>query len=1214
MEKFWVACAEHRKGLGPMPHLGKYLIRQYLPSILKMALLRAVSLVITLWIPFVMLPQVLQYLNPVPGGPDLVIDSGVALAFILCGLQIILSLCSNGCQMMGVDLWTRLTAVGSNAVYEKSFRLSHKSRQAFPPAKIMNLINSDVPKSGAFAMSWTAIWTAPTHIVVCTVLIGLLIRHVVWIPVVLFTILIVVQVPAGEKLGGTVGGYMGSMDGRISVLREFLYGVKGFKFSAFEGRVAKKVAAARLVQTNHAWSFGAILYVLSALEQLQGLIVPVISFAMFSATGGDMSGYIIFPVLSLFNTLQAPFTEITGVMADYGQAIVAVRRIQAFLIAEEVDPAEITLRLPAAAPGKTAIEFETATFEWEDVKGKDLAESSSGFRLSDITFDIPKGSHVAIVGPTPCGKSSLFSSLVGHMRKTGGQATMCGSIAYCPQEPWLSSGTVLDNITIGRSDVSKASVAQAIKLCQLDQDLALLANGVSTEIGEKGVQLSGGQKSRVALARAVAADADIYLLDDPTASLDAHVSKEIFAKVVHGPVLRNKTLLLATHRLETLPKFDRIIVLANGKVTEMGTYDELMVDKNGALARLMDEYEHRNEIEIDTRVDGDGDAVAPVTGDQNKKTGSSNPGQGIVAEERKKGRVTNSDIWVYLKAAGGTVFTAVTVISMLLLVATMSLSSVALAWEDIRLYAVFSAAAAVTFLIMTGFVAYGGWKAGVTLHDIALLGLLRAPLTWFDSQPVGRILSRMSTDVKDVDMNLPNTFSVLLSTGAIVATSVVLIVSSNVMLLALVLLLTIMYSLLFQYYQTSFRELKRLQSITKSPLSAHVSETMTGMSTVSAYGLQSAFVRRQYQRTDDANLANLLYLATRLWFLLRLEILSSSVVLCVILLAPYSPMHTSTAPVSITYALSLSGALIPFFMCLGRADAMFNSVERLNHYAEELPREAPAHLSTDPISGTWPSSGGLAFSELSLAYPNRPDHTVVRSLTASFRPGEKIGCCGRTGSGKSTLASSLFRMMEATSGCVRVDGLDIATLGLDTLRSNLEIVAQEPTLLSGSIRENLDVEGVQSDDAVWKALEDVGLREFVAGLPEMLDAPVLEGASNLSVGQRQLVCLARALLKKSKILIMDEATASVDAETDKRIQELILSPAFRHVTVLAVAHRLSSVSRFSRVMVMDEGRMIECDTPHVLLTRGGAFADMVDALGPSQSRSIREAAKERQRS
>ncbi|KAI8903938.1 P-loop containing nucleoside triphosphate hydrolase protein [Powellomyces hirtus] len=1233
------------------PGLVSWLVKLHARRLILAVLLRGVVLVTSLALPFYFVPQVLQYLNPKADGPTLLVNNGPAIAAILCALQIIQALCSNAAQLIALDLQVNITAFLSTALYEKTLRLSlTAAARDFPPAHILTIVHADVQKVGIFATFINATWAAPCHILTASVLLANLLGRTAAVPITLFVAFIAIQTPFGKAFGTAIWEYMGAIDARTKILREFLYGIKVVKYTASEPYFATQVKAARALQAASVRLFCTVAFGLASLKQLQDLLVPVITFMVFAARAGAMAGNATpFATLGIFASLATPFTEITDVVTYFSPCKVSLRRIAMFLQAKEADPADTPSRLPVSAT-MPPISLSAASFTYEDASPTTASATTAAipFALSDLTLDIPAGSLTAVVGPCAAGKSSLLTALAGSLRLTRGKATLTGSIAYCPQEPWIVTGTLKENVLLNRDAQLQAQeeirLRNVLSGCQLERDLTLLPHGVDTQIGEKGVNLSGGQKSRVSLARAAYRDADIYLLDDPMASLDAHVGARVFEDVVCR-LLRDKTVVFATHQLHLLPRVDNVVVMAEGKIVQCGAFETLMREKDGPLAAYMRDYKFDDEPSGETeeveQVFETPDATVEMSGKRaemnneapEEKTPTQPSGQ-IAAEERQKGAITLSTINSYLHAGGGLLFTIAVFISFFFVAASSTLSLLFLSWWSsdafgwmpsryIALYGSIGAVSATTSLLINSVIAYGGYRAGLSFHDNAMMGLMAAPLSFFESHP-------------DIDLNFPSTFLDLFASASTLLASLLVIATANPALLILFAILAGIYAALFRYYQCSFRELKRLQSIMRSPLVAHVAESLTGLPTIRAFADQPRLLRAHQQNTDLANLSTLLYNATRLWFLLRLTILSTSVVGVVVLLAPHAFADPATTAVAVTAAISLSSLLINFFICLGRSEAMFNAVERLNHYATGLPAEAAHILPTDPPANTWPMHGALTLENLTVTYPRAP-RPAINNLSLTIRPGEKIAVCGRTGAGKTTLLAALARLLEpsCSSGTIAIDGMDIDTLGLHTLRNALIIVSQDPPLFAGTVRSNLVLKGAiastmgtEVDESLWAALDKVGLRQHVSVQPGKLDAVVHDGGSNWSAGHRQLLCLARAVLLSSspssstaanRILILDEASSAVDSEADRRVQEFV-NNAIPTTTVICIAHRLTSVAAFDRVLVMDGGAAVEFANPWELLNHNNndngstgnslGFESLVKATGPANEALIRKLARE----
>ncbi|KAJ3150494.1 hypothetical protein HDU86_006371 [Geranomyces michiganensis] len=1200
--------------------LVKTLVKLFGVRLITMTILRAALITISLLVPFYFIPQVLQCLNPRSDGPALLSSSATALAGLLFVVQVLQAVISNRLQLLALDNTVDITATLTAALYAKSLRLSPGAGAEFTPAKILSMTSSDVTKLSMFANSCVGLVTAPAHICVCSFLLSKLLGHVVWVPISLFLLFIALQTPIGQSYGTAIWGYLEAMDARVNVVREFLYAIKMVKYSATEGIFEKRVQETREKQTPFVRLYCFVIFALASVKQLQEVVIPVATFVVFaSVAGGEMSGSTPFVVLGLFATLNTPFTEITDVIANLAPARVSLVRIEEFLNTRETTMATGPKRLPFDNSGP-AVNLKNASFAYD---------STTGFRLEDLDLSFKQGTTNAIVGAVGAGKSSLLAALAGGgvLSLTKGSASVAGNVAYCGQDPWILAGTVRENVLLKDNPKgNEAHLESVITACQLDHDISQLSHGIDTYIGEKGVNLSGGQKARVALARAVYSTADVVLLDDPLQALDARTGRCIFDDLICGPLLEKKLVIMATHHLHLLPRVDRIVVMDAGRIVQQGTFAELKEEEGGALAAMVRDYKF--DSEVDKQKDEQEEIPLTVTGDANSDNlSNSEPtpamaAQTAIEEDRQKGVITASTISSYFRNAGGAVFVATVIVGTILLSISMFLSQTFLSWwasdafhwsssRYVRTYAAVGGFAACTSLLLIGVIAAGSARAACAFHDDAWKGLVRAPLAFFERQPVGRLLSRLGTDVKDVDMNFPMTFVDLFAAGCELLAALAIIASNRGMLLAFVALAAI-YGTLFVYYQRSFRELKRLQSVMKSPLSAHISETLANLPSIRAYGVQEVFSRICQEKTDDANISVFFYNATRLWFLLRLSTLSACVTFAVVILAPFST--SSMTAISVTAAINLSSVLINYFVALGRTEAMFNAVERLNHYSNGLPSEAPKVQPNDPTSADW-VKGSIEMKELSLRYEGAgDDQLAISNLSLAIRAGEKIGVCGRTGSGKSTLVSALFRLMEPHAGRISIDGVDISTLGLQTLRSAITMVAQDPTLISGTVRSNLLLRNkgeslcADDDDKIWAALDRVGLRNHVKSLPNQLNAEIVEGGSNWSAGQRQLLCLARAVLESSRIVVLDEASSSLDAASDAIIQEFV-AKEIPDTTVISVAHRLNSICGLDRVLVLDGGRIVEFAPPWELLEREEisevGFASLVRATGPANEKAIR---------
>ncbi|ORY40142.1 P-loop containing nucleoside triphosphate hydrolase protein [Rhizoclosmatium globosum] len=1193
------------------------LISQILPNILPMILLDAfcaLLVVATTVIQPLLIGEVINFLDPTFPSNKLFIQNGYALAFVLFTAFIVYAIATSVVGSIGFLIQVRVKGALVSAIYRKSLHLSPKSRHTFNAGSINSFIGSDTTALIGSIDAINKLWSVPLQVAIVLYFLSTLLKISTVVCAVVFVGCGFLSSVTAPRIGAAMKEYLAALDTRTTHLREFLYGVKLVKYSALETPIAEKINKART-------------------SQVKALVYRSAWFIVYGALGNDMSQSIVFPALSFFGGLISVSSTLPRVIGMVMQGIVSYRRVNEFLEAEEVAVGDVIEgRGLEESDSGNAVLLKEAGFSWESVDSKkasdkkgvapknvDVVEQvdTDVFALDGISVSIKRGSLVAVVGATGSGKSSLLAALAGSMRKTGGEAVIYGTIGYCPQEPWIISGTIEENITLLDNNLVD-SCAQAISACSLTKDLTSFSAGIYTQIGEKGINLSGGQKARLALARAIAHNPDVYILDDPLSALDAHVSKEIFKGAIQGPLMKSKTVVIATHLLHILPQVDQVIVMDGGKIVQNGTFAELMADAEGKLVDTMKDYhldETEGDVEEERKVVSSGVVTAGTFVADEKK-------ESAVAEDREVGSVSFDTYKTYARAIGAPMMLAQLLIWLLLsgsfIVQQLTLG----AWTTnlwgftnpntsyLILYSGFSIGASLVDLINFVLTLYVSVRGSSYFHDKALEGLMRAPMSFFDAQPIGRMLNRMTADVRVLDIEIGLAFNIVLFLSSSAVGNIIITMITAWQVIPICAGLVVAIYLFFRFFRSSYRELRRLSSIMASPLTAHMSETMTGISTIIAYNAESAFVEKQLKTLDQANLSFLLFNHTMLWITLRLNVMNYIVTYVVVLLGVSGVIPYSLVGLALTQIMMFAPTINGMLLMTSSFEANMVAAERLGHYAHNLPSEAARILPKDDTLNNWPSGGLIEIDSLKLAYEARPNHLVVNGISLKIQAGEKVGVVGRTGSGKSTLMDSFFRLIEAREGSILIDGQDISTLGLTKLRSSIQMIPQNPTLFDGTVRSNIDVLAKYSDDDLWYALECVGMKEYVSGLNGKLDSPVTEGGTNLSAGQRQLLCLAKVLLQKSKILIMDEATSSVDAESDLRIQES-MKTYFKDATVLSVAHRLNTIAAFDKVLVLENGRVAEFEPPHLLLSREGTiFGEMVNATGVANAAVIREIAKD----
>uniref|UniRef100_A0A672LN94 ABC-type glutathione-S-conjugate transporter n=1 Tax=Sinocyclocheilus grahami TaxID=75366 RepID=A0A672LN94_SINGR len=1128
--------------------------------------------------------------------------------------------------------------------HNKSFvclLVSNDSRKESTAGEIVNLMSADAQRFNDVTNFIHLLWSCPLQIALAIAFL--------WIelgPSVLAGLLVMVlMVPINGWLATKSREFsqirICNLDLRTSLHMFHFFSSLGsevLKYYAWESSFEAQVQEIREQELKEVWKFAYLSSVSTFIFSCAPAIVSLATFAVFVSVSPNniLNAEKAFTSISLFNILRFPLAMLPQLISIMVQVLELIHAV-IFI------PKHITATFQLRA----AVSMTDGTYAWE----RDTEPV-----LKNVSLDIKPGRLVAVVGAVGSGKTSLISALLGELHSLKGCINIKGSVAFVPQQAWIQNATLKDNVLFG-SDVNEERYRSVVEGCALGPDLDLLPGRDQTEIGEKGINLSGGQKQRVSLARAVYSSADVYLLDDPLSAVDSHVGKHLFERVI-GPkgLLKDKTRILVTHGISFLPYVDEIVVLVNGVVSEVGSYDGLRASK-GAFSEFLETYgkdessnanankglspiQHVHFLMTTT------DFIAGVhfcmhqdcfiyiffvfsvslrknSSVRSKKDSGDKKGQRLIEKEAMEtGRVKFSVYLQYLRSMGWCLVTWSFLFYFIQNVAIIGQNLWLSDWTDdsveyfnitypnhirdtrIGVFGALGVAQVMVCLSLSGFLVFlgtilladGSISASRTLHTSLLSNILKVPMVFFDTTPSGRIVNRFAKDIFTVDEMIPMSFrSWILCLLGVLGTLFVICLATPIFT-AVVVPMAVIYYFVQRFYVATSRQLRRLDSVSRSPIYSHFGETVSGLSVIRAYGHQQRFLK-QNEDTIDQNLKSVYpWIVSNRWLAMRLESLGNLVVFFSALFAVISrgSLNSGLVGLSISYALNVTQTLNWLVRMTSELETNIVAVERVREYAE-ITNEAPWITANRPPDD-WPTGGNIHFENYKVRY--RPElELILHGITCDIQSTEKIGIVGRTGAGKSSLTNCLFRIIEASEGQILVDGIDISTLGLHDLRSRLTIIPQDPVLFSGTLRMNLDPFEKSSDEEIWTVLELAHLKDYVRGLPTGLQHEVSEGGENLSVGQRQLVCLARALLRKSRILILDEATAAVDLETDDLIQNTIRTE-FSHCTVLTIAHRLNTILDSSRVMVLDSGKIVEFDSPSVLLNnKQGHFYAMAKDAG-----------------
>lgn len=1118
--------------------------------------------------------------------------------------------------------------------------------------RIVNLMSTDTYRVDQASGFFHMIWTAPVGILITTALLLVNLSYSALPGLGLILVAMPLLGRAVKTLFRRRVAINKVTDQRVSLTQEILQGVRFVKYFGWETSFLARIQSIRKREIH---SIQILLTIRNAILSV-GMSMPVfasmISFITYSQVHPTLDPAPIFSSLALFNSMRIPLNFLPLVIGQVIDANVSIKRIQEFLLAEEAEESA-TWDYEA----KDAIVMKDADFTWErhpttesdDPNGDDAAKKASAnkadakkerrnskqkrnsvpgaqetngsatpsdaatvveeekpFEIKGLNLTFGRNELVAVIGSVGSGKSSLLAALAGDMRRTNGEVVMGASRAFCPQYAWIQNASVRANIIFGKT-FKRSWYNEVVDACALRPDLDMLPHGDATEIGERGITVSGGQKQRMNIARAIYFDADIVLMDDPLSAVDAHVGKHIMDNAICG-LLRNKCRILATHQLHVLDRCDRIVWVEEGRVLAVDTFPNLMANNEGFQQLMKTTAKHEEQEEEKEIAEEEVKEVVKET----KKDLKKKKAAALMQVEERATKSVSWGVWIaYIKAGGGI---WVGPLVFLLLVLSQGANIVTSLWLSfwtsnkfgysegayIGAYAAFGFSQALFMFLFSFSVSVFGTEAGKKMLHNAITRVLRAPMSFFDTTPLGRITNRFSKDIDVMDNTLTDAMRMYFITLAMIISVFILIISYYYYYAIALGPLFLFFLFSAAFYRSSAREVKRHEAVLRSTVFARFGEAVMGTPTIRAYGLENQFSNSVRTAVDDMNSAYYLTFANQRWLSVRLDVVGILLVFTtgVLVVTSRFSVDPSIAGLVLSYILTIVQMIQFTVRQLAEVENNMNSTERVHHYGTELEEEAPLHMGE--VRPTWPEHGEIVFNDVEMRYrAGLP--LVLKGLSMHVRAGERIGVVGRTGAGKSSIMSTLFRLQELSSGSIVIDGVDIGKIGLHDLRSKLAIIPQDPTLFKGTIRSNLDPFHEHSDLELWSALRQADLVSNESTMDDHsgrihLDSVVEEEGLNFSLGQRQLLALSRALVRGSQIIVCDEATSSVDFETDAKIQKTIVE-GFRGKTLLCIAHRLKTIINYDRICVMDAGQIAELDSPLNLYDQGGIFRGMCERSG-----------------
>ncbi|KAJ3620808.1 hypothetical protein MTP99_004726 [Tenebrio molitor] len=1121
------------------------------------------------------LKQFLKYFDPQE--KSITKQEACMTAFAIVLLNLLRVLYTHQLYLEFTSLGIKVQIACSSLVYRKYLKLKKETCQKFTLGQMVNLLSNDVERFHDVFVFFHNTWIGPLKIVLGLYYLNVVLGKSAMVGFLILFLFIFIQAYTVRHMANQKLKVARKTDHRIRLMDDIICGIQVIKMYTWEKpfsklvEISRKTEIAQLLKPNllRITNFCFCIYL--------GKIAVFFCVLTTLLTKLPFTAQYFFALLNFYTSLALTVTRrMAYAFIFFAEAKSSLQRIEKFLLCEHQEFQHLSNKeetynkivdsslslLPR--PSGFCIKHVVVKFEKNAV-------------LNDVSLEASSGELVGIAGADGSGKSTLLQVILKEIEPTTGFVDVKGAVSYAVQEAWIFSASVRQNILFGE-EMDLEKYQKVIRVCALEEDLSLFPHGDQTLVGERGVMLSGGQKARISLARAVYRDADIYLLDDPLSAVDAHVAEHIFNECLLN-YLKNKSVVLVTHQVKYLSKVNQVYFIENGKLTAGETLNKA--------------NKYVNAINAETIALKKYDAVSEVKEHRSSEATSPNPykkycfaGHWLMC------------LFILLMFGFAQFINSSTDFFVAFWIdLTENPNHFSFEWKKIlspqnflTAYASLTVILVLSVHLLSLFYVKYFIKVSNKFHKALFDTILKVPIKFFNDHSSGRILNRFSKDMVCIDQRISVFLFEIITLVFNVIGIFVVISISNLWLTFPAIALIILFYIFAHLFKPINKNIRRTEAIVKSPVLNHFVATVRGLTTIRALDAQKC-LQQEFDHHQDVH-ASAFYLLKAMIYSFTFWVDMICVIYIVLIIFSFLLFETqSTASkvgLAITQSLDLIGLAQAAMKMWSDVDATMTSVERVLEYTDLTPEEDNGHFVPQE---TWPQEGNVEFKSVTMQYsPEKP--MVLNQVCFTVKSGEKLGIVGRTGAGKTSLVSALFRLFHF-EGTILIDGVDTKSVPLQVVRAKISIIPQDPVLFIGSLRKNLDPFGEYSDCQIWQALEEVQMKNLIVSLPSGLETVVIEGGNNFSVGQKQLLCLVRAILRNTKIIVLDEATASIDLKTDELIQ-FTIRRRFEECTVLTIAHRLNTVMDSDKILVMDSGRVAEFGEPQQLLQdTDGMFYSLV---------------------